>query len=148
MQNPNQTRFTRTNIRFFDVFCVAVMSKFMQSRKVQLSFTGLQTDRKLIIIYQNNELNLTYDKDYIVVTWWSGYYRYNGERHPDYPLTQHKRSYYKLHDKTGKVFTVGLADQVFVGQQLEQIEEAADSIVNRFCGQQHTMPISLGKKQG
>lgn len=146
MPNKSQSRFTQTNIRFFDVFCLELLRQFNLARKIQLNYTALQTESKLIIIYQNNELNLANSRDCITVTWWSGYHRYNGEPHPDYPLTQHKRSYYKLHEKSGKVFSVGLSDQGFNGHQLYQIEEATEEIVRRFCWQGNTMPLIFGKR--
>src|SRR5687767_13317212 len=96
--------------RFFDLFCVEVITKFMQQRKVQLDFTAWNTDSKLIIIYQNNELNIVYHHNYITVCWWSGYHRFNGQPHHNYQLTQYRRSYYKQHENTGKVFTVSLAE--------------------------------------
>lgn len=127
--------------RFFELFCSEVIAKFFHYRKPMLDFTVFQTAQKLIIIYQNNELNLAYHRDYITVQWWSGYHRFNGQQHPDYPLTQIKRAYYKLHEKSRKVFRTGLEDESFNGHELSLVSEAAYSVVRQYCIQQQAMHI-------
>lgn len=129
--------------RFFDLFTVEIISKFMYYRKSQLKHTVFQTEDRLIIIYQNNELNIKDDRKYLTVQWWEGYHRFNGQPHPDFPLTQIKRAYYHLHDKTEKVYRTSLPEESFHGQELSLISEATNIVISQFCRQRAALHISL-----
>jgi hypothetical protein len=144
---PQQTPYISLT-RFYETFCVEVIARMMQTKPAGKAYTIFQTAQQLTILFQHNELAITPDKNSIRVVWWEGYHRYNGEPHPEYPIAQLQRSFYKLHNPSAKIFRTGDDESPFNGHKLLELKQVAEIIVTSYLKQRPAPHISYWRKSG
>lgn len=145
-KNIKTQEFTVPHPQFFDVFCAEVITRFIQMKRNRSDYTIFQTAQKLTIIFQHNELSITPDKNSIRVIWWEGYHRFNGQPHPEYPLAQLQRSYYKLHVQSAKIYRTYEDQHPFDGHKLFELKQMVEIIVTAYLKQRPAPHISFWQK--